>query len=536
MSFNIVDLVKDQISGSLMGQMGSMLGNESSLAAGAVDNAVPALLEGLRNSTSTTDGADSLFQAVQDQDDSLLDNLGDMLGGGQGSSVIDNGTSMLGTLFGSGGLGSLGGVLSAVSGLSKGGSGSLLGMLAPIVVGVLKRKVMGNGLNAGGLASMLMGQKDNIGGSMPVGLTDQMSSSGFLSSISGGLGSVGSGISSGAGAVTGTVAGAGAVAAGAAGSVADGAGNLASGAVDAAGNAVGGVRDAVDGVAGSVGDAAGNAADAAGNAVSGATDAASNAIGGATDAAGNAIGGATDAAGNAIGGVTDAAGNAVGGVTDAAGNAIGGATDAAGNVVDGARDAAGNAVDGVRDAAGNAVDSVGDAASSTAHAAGEAGHDASAGGGGWLKKLIPLVLLLALGWLGLKFFGGSAEEELSDAGTATETATTAAAGSIDTGAVGDEVNGFFTNATETFGGITDEASATAALPQLEEMSTNLGGLNDKFQQIPEAARGPVTDIVGKGMENLGPIVDKVKELPGVGGILEPVLGPMMEMLKGMGGS
>ena len=69
MSFNIVDLVKDQISGSLMGQMGSMLGDESSLAAGAVDNAVPALLEGLRNSTSTSSGADSLFQAVQDQDD-----------------------------------------------------------------------------------------------------------------------------------------------------------------------------------------------------------------------------------------------------------------------------------------------------------------------------------------------------------------------------------------------------------------------------------------------------------------------------------
>ena len=136
MSFNVVDLVKDQIGSSLMGQMGSMLGNESSLAAGAVDNAVPALLEGLRNSTSTSQGADTLFQAVQDQDDGLLDNIGGLLGGGQGTQVIENGTSMLSNLFGSGGLGSLGGVLSAVSGLSKGGSGSLLGMIAPIVVGV----------------------------------------------------------------------------------------------------------------------------------------------------------------------------------------------------------------------------------------------------------------------------------------------------------------------------------------------------------------------------------------------------------------
>ena len=612
MSFNIVDLVKDQIGGSLMGQMGSMLGDESSLAAGAVDNAVPALLEGLRNSTSNSQGADALFQAVQDQDDGLLDNLGGMLGGGQGTQLIENGTSMLGSLFGSGGLGSLGGVLSAVSGLSKGGSGSLLGMLAPIVVGVLKRKVMGNGLNAGGLASMLMGQKDNISRSMPVGLTDQLSSTGFLGSISGGLGGIG-------GAATGAVAGAGAAAAGAAaaaagsvgdvaggamgavgdaaggvrdaagnavsgvtgavgdvaggardavggvaGSVTDAAGNAVSGVSDAAGNLASGARDAVGGVAGSVGDAAGGVRDAAGNAVSGVTDAAGNVAGGARDAvgsvagsvgdaaggvrdaAGNAVGGMTDAAGNVVDGARDAVGDAAGGVRDAAGNAVGGVTDAAGNVVDGARDAVGSvagsvgdAAGGVRDAAGNAVSgasgAVGDAASSTANAAADTARDAQSSGGGWLKKLIPLVGLLLLGWLGLKFFGGDAEETLTDAASNTETAATAVAGDIDVGAVGGEVTGFFDSATETFSGITDEASATSSIGKLEELSGSLGGLNDKFSQIPEAARGPVSDIVNTGMENLTPIIEKVQGIPGVGGVIGPVVEPMLEMLKGMGG-
>jgi len=193
MSFNIVDLVKDQLGGSMMSQMGNMLGNESSHAAGAVDSAVPALLEGLRNSTASSSGADALFNAVQGQDDSLLDNLGGMLGGGQGSQVVDNGNQLLGSLFGSGGLGSLGGAISAISGLSKGGTGSLMGMLAPIIIGVLKRKVLGNSLNAGGLASLLMGQKDNIGSAMPVGLSDQLNTSGFLSSITGSLGSAGAG-------------------------------------------------------------------------------------------------------------------------------------------------------------------------------------------------------------------------------------------------------------------------------------------------------------------------------------------------------
>ena len=591
MSFNIVDLVKDQIGGSLMGQMGSMLGDESSLAAGAVDNAVPALLEGLRNSTSTSSGADSLFQAVQDQDDGLLDNLGSMLGGGQGTQVIENGTSMLGTLFGGGGLGSLGGVLSAVSGLSKGGSGSLLGMLAPIVVGVLKRKVIGNGLNAGGLASMLMGQKDNISRSMPVGLTDQLSSTGFLGSISGGTGGGIGGMATGAVAGAGAaVAGAGAAAAAAAGSVGDVAGgaagavgnaargatgavgDVAGGVRDAAGNAVGGVtdaagnvasgaRDAVSGVAGSVGDAAGSAVsgvtDAAGNVAGGARDAvggvagsvgdvAGNAVGGVTDAAGNMAGGARDAVSGAAGSVGDAAGNAVGGVKDAAGNMAGGARDAvggvAGSVGDAAgsvKDAAGNAVSGASgalgNAAGSATDAVGNAASNTAHAAGDAARDVQSGGGGWLKKLIPLVGLLLLGWLGLKFFGGDAEEALTDATSGAETATVAAASDLDPAAVGGEVTGFFDSATETFNGITDEASATASVDKLEELGGSLGGLNDKLGALPEAARGPVTEIVNKGMENFGPLVEKVQAIPGVGGIIGPAVEPMLEMLKGMGG-
>ena len=598
MSFNIVDLVKDQISGSLMGQMGSMLGDESSLAAGAVDNAVPALLEGLRNSTSTSSGADSLFQAVQDQDDGLLDNLGSMLGGGQGTQVIENGTSMLGTLFGGGGLGSLGGVLSAVSGLSKGGSGSLLGMLAPIVVGVLKRKVIGNGLNAGGLASMLMGQKDNISRSMPVGLTDQLSSTGFLGSISGGTGGGIGGMATGAVAGAGAaVAGAGAAAAAAAGSVGDVAGgaagavgnaargatgavgDVAGGVRDAAGNAVGGVtdaagnvasgaRDAVGGVAGSVGDAAGGVRDAAGGAVSGVTDAAGNVAGGARDAVGGVAGSVGDAAGNAVDGVTDAAGNMAGGardavsgaagsVGDAAGNAVGGVKDAAGNMAGGARDAVGgvagsvgDAAGSVKDAAGNAVsgasgalgnaagsatDAVGNAASNTAHAAGDAARDVQSGGGGWLKKLIPLVGLLLLGWLGLKFFGGDAEEALTDATSGVETATVAAASDLDPAAVGGEVTVFFDSATETFNGITDEASATASVDKLEELGGSLGGLNDKLGALPEAARGPVTEIVNKGMENFGPLVEKVQAIPGVGGIIGPAVEPMLEMLKGMGG-
>jgi len=128
MSFNIVDLVKDQVKGPLLGQMGNLLGNESGKAAGATDSMIPALLSGMMGSSSTSGGADSLFKAVNDQDDGLMDNLGSLLGGGQASSVIDNGNSLLGGLLGTGGLGKLAGALASFSGLSKGGTSSLMGM------------------------------------------------------------------------------------------------------------------------------------------------------------------------------------------------------------------------------------------------------------------------------------------------------------------------------------------------------------------------------------------------------------------------
>ena len=233
MSFNIVELVKDQVKGQLLGQMGNLLGNESGKAAGATDSMIPALLSGLMGVSSTSSGADSLFKAANDQDDGLMDNLGSLLGGGQASSIIDNGNSLLGGLLGTGGLGKLAGALAGFTGLSKGGTSSLMGMLAPVIIGMLKQKVMGNGLNASGLASMLMDQKSNIGGALPAGLGDQLNASGFLSSLSGAAGSAVSDVTD---AATSSVAGVTAAAGSAVSGVTGAAGSAVSGAADTAGD------------------------------------------------------------------------------------------------------------------------------------------------------------------------------------------------------------------------------------------------------------------------------------------------------------
>ena len=114
MSFNLVDLIKGQLGGPALGQLGALLGEDSSKTESALGAAIPGLLSGL-TSSANADGGASLFNSVKDSDDSFLDDIGGMLTGGNTSNMMDQGTSMLGSLLGNG---AVGGLASAVAGLT----------------------------------------------------------------------------------------------------------------------------------------------------------------------------------------------------------------------------------------------------------------------------------------------------------------------------------------------------------------------------------------------------------------------------------
>ncbi len=183
MSFNIVDLIKDQVSDQIMGSIGGALGVQKNELSTGLSGALPGLLSGLASSAGTQQGAGALFDAVQQQDDGMLGNIGNLLGGGESSSLANKGTSVLSSLLGSGAVGSLAGAVSNLAGLGRGNSSSLLGMLAPIVLGVLKKKILDGGMDSSAMTNMLASQKDNISAAMPHGFSDQLQSGGFFDSI-----------------------------------------------------------------------------------------------------------------------------------------------------------------------------------------------------------------------------------------------------------------------------------------------------------------------------------------------------------------
>ena len=133
MSFNLVDLVKDQFGGPALGQLGALLGEDNNKTEAALGAAVPGLLNGLTTSAKA-DGGASLFNAMNDQDDSMLDNIGGLLTGGNSSSVMDQGSNLLGSLLGNGAMGGLASAVSGLTGIGGKSSSGLMGLLMPCLL------------------------------------------------------------------------------------------------------------------------------------------------------------------------------------------------------------------------------------------------------------------------------------------------------------------------------------------------------------------------------------------------------------------
>ena len=174
MSFDLAELVGDQLNGPLAARVASLLGDVPA------DAAVAALLEGVVRSAGTPGGADALYAIVQAQDDALLDDVAARLDGEGPDTLEAIGGSELAALFGAGGTGALAGALAGHGDVGEDDAGRALALLAPIVFGVVKRKVMSGGLNAGGLATMLHGQKERVDAALPADLRDELVARGFV--------------------------------------------------------------------------------------------------------------------------------------------------------------------------------------------------------------------------------------------------------------------------------------------------------------------------------------------------------------------
>ena len=177
MTDNIVATISRFLTPELIGKMASATGLDRSMAHKATAAAVPAILSGLADVAARPGGARQLASAVAEQPTDLLGGLVNSLTGAQ--QMADKGSSVLSSLLGGGMSGLLASTVGKFLGIGEGPMRMLLGLLTPIIMGILGREQRAQGMDANGLARLLSGQKDEIASAMPAGLGRLLEQSGF---------------------------------------------------------------------------------------------------------------------------------------------------------------------------------------------------------------------------------------------------------------------------------------------------------------------------------------------------------------------
>lgn len=185
MSANLISSITQILSPTLIARIASGLGLDRSQADKALQAGVPGLLAALISLISRPGGASALNGAIAQQQPGLLSNLGKVVGGPTQNSLIDSGTSMLDSLLGGSTASVLTNAVGQYVGVGGGVSKSLMGLLAPVVMGVLGQEQRAKGLDANGLADLLESQKDNITRALPAGFSKYLSGTGILDSVTG---------------------------------------------------------------------------------------------------------------------------------------------------------------------------------------------------------------------------------------------------------------------------------------------------------------------------------------------------------------
>jgi hypothetical protein len=89
--------------------------------------------------------------------------------------------------------------------------------------------------------------------------------------------------------------------------------------------------------------------------------------------------------------------------------------------------------------------------------------------------------------------------------------------------IGKEVTDSITNLRTTLAGITDAASAQAALPKLREVTTQIDKVDRLVGQLSAEQRKALAGPVNPLMPSLNQLFDKVLAIPGVSEVLKPTI-------------
>ncbi len=183
MATNLVSQIMDFLTPDIISKIAGYFGLDRYSTQKAIGASVPAVLAGLVGLASKPEGAKQLSNVLSQQPSGPLDNLRSLTSGTEQRTVAENGAGLLSSLFGGSVFNTVAGAVGKYAGIGEGTSKSLLGMLAPLVLGSVAQQQRQSGLDANGLSSFLASQKDNVMAAMPSGFGNMLSGTGIMESL-----------------------------------------------------------------------------------------------------------------------------------------------------------------------------------------------------------------------------------------------------------------------------------------------------------------------------------------------------------------
>jgi hypothetical protein len=168
---NLIDLIKDQLTGSVVKQLSGQIDASEGATRSAVAAAVPALLSVFSSLASGGGGtSQKLVSALESFGSASLEGLTHKMSN-QPTSVLEQGASLLSSLFGSSTTSGIVNSLSRVASLAPGATQKLLGYLTPLIMGAIASKFQGRPISTQGLSSLFAEQKASIASALPSGFS-----------------------------------------------------------------------------------------------------------------------------------------------------------------------------------------------------------------------------------------------------------------------------------------------------------------------------------------------------------------------------
>jgi len=175
----LLEVTKSYLTPDVVRHASSAIGEPESATRQSLLSAVPTVLSGVTRMASSPQGASGLSSTLREGGfESVVSNPSALFTSGSSASRIAVlGQQLVSRIFGSKSS-MVSDAVAKSSGVSTNSANRVLSFAAPLVMGVLSRHVISQGLNATGLSSLLADQKDEISNATPPGVLRVLDSSG----------------------------------------------------------------------------------------------------------------------------------------------------------------------------------------------------------------------------------------------------------------------------------------------------------------------------------------------------------------------